>query len=81
MSIIKITRTLDRDIGLKHGSIHDPFFLNLSKPTEIIPKETEVEFHVEIKKITLHWNNKKHIVPRCFVSILNRYLEKPLPLN
>lgn len=81
MSIIKIKRTLNKKLGLKDdNSIHDPFLINLSKPKEFIPKETEIDFHINKKTITLNWSKKTHTVPRSFVTILNKYLHKPLPI-
>jgi hypothetical protein len=81
MSIIKITRILEKDLGLKEKSIHDPFFLNISEPKIIIPKGTELEFHVHNKKNNFIWKKEKYILSLSFINLLNNYLKKPLPIK
>lgn len=85
MGIIKIKKNLAKELSLKENSIHDPSFLCLSKPEKTIPKETEIELHIRSKTITIHWQEyekeMKHSIPKSFINILNKYLEKPLSIR
>ena len=47
----------------------------------IIPKGTELEFHVHNKKINFIWKKEKYILSLSFINLLNNYLKKPLPIK
>ena len=85
MGVIKIERIIHKKLGLKENSIHDPYGLQISPPSDqYIEKGTTVLFIVNGKSITITWKSKgvknEHIVPKSFSKILDNFLEKPLSL-
>lgn len=83
MSIIKIKRTLKKEMGLKKDSIHISYLLNIYEAEHYIQKDVEVEFQINGRFMILEWieegKKKSHKVSKSFINEINNFLEKPLP--